>query len=969
MLTHSRDLFDLFMEIVVRKGAFGPAERDFQQGPLSEKTAKDVASGKRIDPRAPWLCRISGKGGYSSNPKTALFWGRSRNVSLLDHIVSVARGAAVFAELDLRAAGIPEEQIRRRVARQIALGFLHDSNKVLQKPDSELTAQDVEGLIKRYWIDLFLEKAGAGAIHPEDMLAMIHAVEVGDSNSFAPGMSLLSNEQQKDCHYARFADRLEGKFLDGDQGVEGMLKEWRSFAGLRAKSALGGWRVVHLRSAHTPFLLNQLQRGLSAAVQNLAGMPPLIEVHHDGELLALIPEAVADAAIEEGIARATGRLRLKMRVMTNTRGARNILDGGASVEDLLEHLRNNPDEASKALFVHVDLLTGPESLREGMDDLLIPLGLPTNYGGLEKFIGKHYQPWPSRSGSLDPEAVARRGYAAALAIGLGCDEPAEKALARRVPDAAAREAELLALLAAEGHEPPEWLTALEHKLSRQSLLTAWAAGLAGQDEDLQDKVFAHGGLLDLWLRGDGAERAGLLEKIGDPGAALAKAATEWLRAAMTRRFLAADESAPGRCHFTNAPVGLDAEIDTKSGLDGLKVSAFSGREGRPEFFDRTKSQTLVSAPAAAEHRLRSLMGEGRGGGDIPAYVSTPTMMGLFASLNMEADQDFLQIDHYDLARLEAKPGKEVYPETQTYGQRVMFARHVSIPPKATEALKLARMMMQAALRLGRPVHVFKGLPTPSNAYVHFDFLPGAIERGLGGASLRLEQIPEALRLLGLIEEMAETPNLGLELALRFADPATRFAAACEALAALNRLPEDKLKTSPLPPPLRHLVRSPDAPMTKSDELLIDYAKSMTRIQTAPKRDASNSELSLGLRVALEAIGECAVIGQTGPESLKAAIAGKLEQEFERSSRLAWRGKDRGLPFPRRAAMETATLFVERIWPEVFQKRQPAAKARRISLAIYQVAFDTESWRPRAKPLDEEAREAAQADENTPAEQN
>ncbi|WP_205619216.1 hypothetical protein [Neomegalonema perideroedes] len=957
------------MEIVVRRGAFGSAERDFQQGPLTEKAAKDVAAGKRIDPRTPWLCRISGKGGYAEGEafeKRKLF----RNVSLLDHLVSVARGAAVFAELDLRAAKASEDQIRKRVARQIAVGFLHDADKMLDKSRvDELTVQDVAGLMTRYRVDVFLQEAGV-ELDPGDLLSMIHAVEVSRSNLTAPGMSLLSNEAQKDCLYARLADRMESKFLKTPNGVRDMLEEWASFEGLRAKAALGAWRVVHLRSAHTPFLLNQLQIGLSHAVQRLAGMPPLIEIHHDGELLALIPEAVAEVAIEEGIAQATRRLRLKMRVMTNPRGARDILEGGSGIHDLLSVLEDNPDEASKALFVHVDLLTGANSLRDSIDELLIPLGLPTNYAGLEKFPGKHYQPWPTRGGSLDELEVARRGYAAALVVGLGCTEPGEKRLAERTPDAAKREAELLALLEAEGHAPPEWLGALEHRLSRQTLLAGWAAGLAGEDSELSDRIFGEDGLLKLWLCGDGVERAGLLEKIGDPGAALAGAATIWLRAALNRRFLSADEQAPGRCHFTNTPVGLDAEIDAKSGLDGLKVSAFSGREGRPEFFDRTKSQTLVSAPAAAEHRLRSLMSEGRGGGDVPAYVSTPTMMGLFASLNMEADQDFLQIDHYDLARLEAKPGKEVYPETQTYGQRVMFARHVSIPPKTADAVKLARMMMQAALRLGRPVHVFKGLPTPNNAYVHFDFLPGAIERGMGGASLRLEQLPDALRLLGLIEDMADAPNLGLELALRFADPATRFAAACEALAALNRLPEDKLKTSPLPHPLRHFVRSPDIPMTKSDELLIDYARSMTRIQTAPKREASNSERSLGLRIALEAIDECAEIGQIGPESFKAGIAGKLEEEFERSSRLAWRGKEKGLPFPRKAAMETATLFVERLWPEVFKNRQPAAKARRISLAIYQVAFDNESYRPRAKPLDEEAQEAAAQDaQTTPAEQD
>ncbi len=61
--------------------------------------------------------------------------------------------------------------------------------------------------------------------------------------------------------------------------------------------------------------------------------------------------------------------------------------------------------------------------------------------------------------------------------------------------------------------------------------------------------------------------------------------------------------------------------------------------------------------------------------------------------------------------------------------------------------------------------------------------------------MRLEQIPPAIELLRALEAMSETPNLGLELALRYADPTTRFAAACEALAVLNRLSDDKLNNS------------------------------------------------------------------------------------------------------------------------------------------------------------------------------
>lgn len=961
MLTLSRELFQTFMRTVVIRGAFSAEERTLGTGPLAEKTARDIAAGRRIDHRVPYLCRVSGKGAVSAGTDSMRRL-RFRNVSLLDHMVSVARGAAVFAELDLRACGIPEERIRPRISLLIAIGFLHDADKILARSRAEdLMPDDIAGLLSRYHVDAFLQDAGI-TVSAADIWSMIQEVEVSRAGSLRPGMRLLSAEETGDCQYVRLADRLDGIFLKTQPdpslarirehgqrrekwGIEGVVEELASFGGFRSQVFAGGWRPVRVRSPHTPFLLNQLQRGMSAAVQDMAQMPPLIEIHHDGEFLAIIPEEIADPAIAATIERATRRLRLPMRVMTNPKGTRDILDGGAGPADLRHVLEKNPREASKALFLHASLVADAAGLREPIDALLAPLGFPPNYGGLETFSGQHYQAWPSRDDD-SPTMTAMRSEAAMIAIAMGCAEPEERSLAARVPDAATREAELVAVLAQSALPPPEWLLGMTHKLSRQTLLAALAAGVAEQDPECRERVLGEEGLLRLWLCGDGAERLGLLAKIPD-AAVLMDAAAGWLRAAMTRRFLAGDESAEGRCHFTNLPVSLAGRIDTTSGLDGVNVSAFSGREGRPESFESSKAQTLVAAPAAAEHRLRTLLGEGRKG-EVPAYVSSPTMMGLFASLNMRADDDSLQISPYDLMRQEKKPGRKVWPEAEIYGQRILFARHLSVPSRIMEAISLVRMMMQSALRLSRPVHVFQGLPVPENAYVHFDFLPDAVKRGLGGPSLRLEQVPDAVDFLHILEQLGGTSNLGLEVALRYADPATRFGAACEALAVLNRLPEEQQKRhGNLQFTLRDFTRSPDILMNQNDNVLIDFARAMTRVQAAPARDASNAERMLGLKVALAAVEGCAgAIHQTGTETLIAAIAGELENEFMRSSRLTWRGKDKELPFPRRAAHEAAIVFVEHVWPIAFRGRPPASKARRIAMAVYQVAFETESYRKR-----------------------
>ncbi len=955
MLTLAPALYEQFLKSVVHDAVFSNSERELTAGPLGEKVAKAIVSGKRIDPRPPYLMMISGKGGYvegSAFEKRKKF----RNVSLLDHLVSVARGAAVFAELDLRALGVEEALARQRIALLIAVGFLHDADKILGLARlDELTPEHILRLMQRFHIDRFLDMAQVRVL-PDELLSMIHAAEVSRSGTLKPGMRLLSTEQNADCHYVRLADRLDGIFLDSTKSPAALLDELHQFGGFRSRCFARGWQVVHLRSAHTPFLLNQLQRALCAETSDTCGMPPLIEVHHDGELLAVIPKEGAERVIEAAIQRATRRLSLSLRVIApQGNGIRDIQDGGKTPDDLLAALQDDPVLAAKSLFVHIDLLTGDGSLRDDIDALFTPLGFPANYAGMEKFNAKLFELWPVRAEN-DDLVHALRTEAAAIAVCLGCVEPKDKTLAARTPAADSREAELVTMLAELNYSIPEWIAGISHRLSRQSLVAAWAAALAEQDGDVRAGIFEPDGLLTLWLCGDGAERAGLLEKIGDPSAALVDAATHWLRSVLGRRFIPAEnEFTTGRCHFTNFPVGKDARIDSKSGLDGIKTSAFSGREGRPESFESSKSQTLVSAPVAAEHRLRTLMGEGRGGGDIPAYISTPTMMGLFASLNMKADHDFISLNHYDLMRQEHKADKPVFPETQTYGQRLMFARHVSLPNQLRNSkdsshsiIGFTRMMLESALRMGRPVHVFKGLPVPENGFVYFDFLPDVIERGIGGRSLRLEHIPAAIELLRDLEDMAATPNLGLEPALRYADPVTRFAAACEALTVLNRLAEDQLnKLIRLKISLQTLTRSPTVTTTPTDNVLIDFARAMTRVQDAPARDASNAVRMLGIKIALEAVEACSTaIQQTGSETLIAAIAGSLENEFERSSRLSWRGKSNQRPFPRKAAREAATVFVEQVWPIAFKSRPPASKARRIAMAVYQVAFETESYRPR-----------------------
>ena len=895
---------------------------------------------------------VSGKGGYVEGDA---FSGREhfRNVTLLDHSISVARGGAVFLELDLRAYGLDEASLKMRVAEAIAVGFLHDADKMLGLDrTSELLAEDKEKdsvatLMERYGITLWLERQGL-QISPAAMLAKINAVEVTRSDFIPPDGVLLQPSEIRNSGYIKLADRLDGIFLDSQKTPEDLIDEIQQFGVTQKGSAAvndvfrtnvlqQGWRKVHIRAPQTPFILSNFQLGLSAAVQSIHGMPPLFEVHHDGEFFALIPESRYDEVIDLAVEDAVRPLNMPVRIDTNPKGSRDILDAKADCSDILDAAAASQRDASSALFVHKKFLTGAKSLTAEIDALMAPFNFMPDFSGLTGFEGSHYQPWPAKEQDLDRDQ--KRSKSAALAIVLACTEPSDKNLAKQVPDFSVREAELLRLLSEFGHTAPSWVLEMD-KLSRLTVVSVWAACLCDEDPDLDDRIFRDSGLINLWLSGDGHGRSGLCDKIVDYGMILVPAVQRWLKSNINGTFVVVDESnSEGRCHFTNHPVVIANKINDKSGIVGLNVSAFSGREGRPSSPFSPKSQTLVSPIAFAEQRL-SVDATGRSGKDkIPFLTSAPSMMGLFASLNLTADREAIQVDRYDLTRLDSGPKGEAYPVTDVYNQRLFFRQRTQKPEKMLDDIEI---LMRCALRMGRPVHVFKGLPTPQNGFFYFDAMPPVLQRALGGNSLRLEQLRPSLRIIGIIKNLTEINAAGPDVALRFADPDTRFAAACQGIAIIDHMPTDKQKNNRwLRNSLYNATQEMEPDMSDNESAVIQFAKAMTEIQEWPGSDASNNVKTFGLRVALGAVEDCVnEINQTDRTSLIAAVAGSLQLEMERSSRLQWNGRMKGVPFPTAKMAATAELFVDEVWGKAFSGKAPASKARRIASAVYQVGFET-----------------------------
>ena len=642
--------------------------------------------------------------------------------------------------------------------------------------------------------------------------------------------------------------------------------------------------------------------------------------------------------------------------MSIPRGTRDLLDGGSSLEDVLKALETDPRVAEKSLFVHIDAI---EEHREALLATFDDHGFRPRLDGVDRFNGKHFPCWPATKDE-QPHIADTRQLAAAFAVALACPVPKDRQLAARIPDATARERELADALAEEEAPVPEWIANIGHDLSRYTLLAVHAACASHRNQDLNDRLTGERGVVRLWLEGDDQTRSGLLEKTGDPGGDLARAAGDWLRAAAARRFDALEErQLDGRCHFTATPVDASAKIDKKSGLYGLKVSAFSGREGRPELHDRTRASTLVAPAVAAEHRLRTIETgrEARNSDEVPVLISSPGNAGLFAGLSIISGKGKNTIDRYslfDVMRRTPKEGKKTYVDVENYESRMSIGRYDAMPQrmagngKAPGLISFVKIAIDSALRTGRAIHVFRGLPIPTNAFVTFDCLPNSLARAIGGSELRLEQLPDALRTLDRIDAIAETTGLGLDAALRVLGPETRFGAACEALTMFDRLKEAKQKELGfLRSYLLDIARDPEMQTNPHDSVVVEFAEAMARVQAAPSRSASHNIRELGMRVALKQADEACRIFQTSKDSLVAAIAAGIENEFDRSSQLEYRGKQRGLGFPRRRALEAAEVFVDRVWPQAFGSKSPAGRERRVALAIYRTAFETASYTKRS----------------------
>lgn len=930
------EIYGAFLEEVIKRGVIADRE-----GPLHEEHYKRIAKGTHIDGRVLRLMAISGKGGWSKDPERAKSYAMSTNVTLLDHILSVVRGALLLYALD-KLGQNPEMDLallRRRLRIIAAIAFLHDIDKALQlERNTNLPLSVLEKAIAQYQLTEFL--APAAALSAEQIRYLIELVEDTQRHRNPPAV-LPPREYEPLMGYIALADKLDGIWLSSDRtkkhyGIEGVLTYLAKAENLSTE-LLREWRILDLYDPHHPFLLDELQRLLSWFSVDLTGIPPLLEVHHDGRLLMLLPVVHYETVVDRALQKLCIDLPFGLNIFISGPGVPALYDGQPDYPTLQALIKDQPyAKLSQLFFIKANLKA---TVTPELDRLLGDFGLKPSWPTKSEGLLSPY----STLDTLDSEAIADLRKAGLLVLLLNLNLTGGKK--RDVLDYSGREQALLTTLA---QPRPDWLAAIQDEASRRRLSALWTLALATRDESVDTAIWGEEGLLQRWLEGENGQ-PGFNAFIEMRGTKITAAVERHFRQLLNQqRLTVSDENAENRCLFTDEPVPAAATIDEALGLYGVNISAFSGRDNRLETIKSDRSQTHIGPVSIAEYKLRRHIHRSEGNkkdGDAPTIVCSPSTNGLFGGLGLTKDTLIPSLSPYNLSRLEIKKDAVVYEGTGIYSQRYRVARFERMPEKLEDQINFLELLLRACRRLGRPIHIFRGLPTPQRAFFHCDAMPRLLADLIGGFSLRLEQLPHAVSQLQLAKIILETNGLGYDVLMFYASPRTRFAALCLAWCRLH----DDLKESAKAQKAgslrfaqaeleqKFVQQLEDRPMNEHDGALVRLGKAAARIQRKPRKKASTNDEMLVYRLCLDFVEKAYVYRQTDEESLINGVASELEINLVRKKKATKREYREGNPL-REECIAFSEQFVRDVWLGVLRQRLPAQRSRSVLGSIYRMAF-------------------------------
>jgi len=900
---------------------------------LREKAKKQIDKGTHIDPRVLRLMTISGKGGYASDPAKQERYNLYHNITLLDHLLSVVRGALMLAALDwmARNPNLDVILVERRLAVIAIIAFLHDIDKDLKLMRNEaIPLDDLEERMNRYGISLFLESFELD-ISPGQLRYLIEKIEASQAYRHHPE-ALPQRELENLTRYIRLADQLDGAWTSTDPktgGLQGVMTCLENDQGALRSDLLKNWKALQLFDPLHPFLLDELQRYLSRLSLHLAGVPPLIEVHQDGHLFMLITKYRYDEIVQKALSSMTEGLPFNLYLNISNRGTPSLYSGQPHYEELIAFMEGLDSNQRSDLFKIKGSLK--ESVNEELDDLLSVIGLEPRWP--EKTTGQLLSIYGSfKDFDIDGLEWLNRATILVLLLNLKVEaQPKDKVLT-----SVQRESILVKKV---NKVRPEWISSVEDDASRRTLTGLWVAAMAEEDDDLVEDIWdGDDGLLKLWLEGT-VDQIGFNRFIpGDRAVIISgiRLRLEQLLSGCRVRVTAEEEM--GRCLFTDEPVPFNKTISQATGLYGVKISAFSGRDGRPESVLMDRAHTNVGVSSLAEHKLHYQTHTEQGGQNngVPSLISSPSTSGLFGGLSMNDDHMMGAMSIYDLSRLEVKKGR-VFRGMEIHRGRHRIARLERIPEKLADQVITIDLLLNACRRTGRPFHLFRGLPELRREFFYYDAMPLVLAALIGGQGLFLEQIPQAIHRLQMARDLLNTNGLGHDVLKLYAMPHTRFGASCLVWCHLKDNKEAK-------PDLQrkfeqecfNFLKGKES-MSEQDGAFVKLGKAAAGIQKNPGGMASSSDELLVFKICLEAVSTSLKQGQTDATSLVYAVAGELESNLVRRGKGAKKENRNGKKLME-GCEDVGEIFVNEVWIGAFGNKFPSQKSRRVLSSIYRVAF-------------------------------
>jgi len=556
--------------------------------------------------------------------------------------------------------------------------------------------------------------------------------------------------------------------------VREVLKAWKQEINHGSRffvpQAFSDYRPLLISDPHHPFILAGLAAEIDYRCEEVSGMRPLFHAVRDETLVSLLPVESFETIVRNAVDAVADSLPFESEIIISPAGVPKI--GGSKpswggLRSIVEQgVPTGAREIRRLLSVKmIDFANREKELR----DLALAAGCP--FIATDRMSAGQTLPIirPVEADSAEFPAVVE-ACLVSLAIGV------EEATKNRAYSRKAREDEIVGRL---GGDLPGWLSRTD-PLTRRTAISLIAIQRADSDPELKRRIWE---IFAEWFAEDA-----VFGDMRDKASAVRDAVRRRLRLLATGEPVEAADAAQ-HCLITGEPIEGEP-IEKKDGLYGINSSAISYRAGRAEEKFREDAETYLSPVSYAEYRLRAARFAklSRPEGGIALRLSSPTAGGIFSlTISSMNDQEY---GLFDMVRSDRS--KPVYQALEAYQTRTNLGRFETMPRHFADRaeskgstpgrISFIRIAMEAALRYGRPVHLFSGLPHPRLEFFYCDCMDPEMRVLLGKDGFRIEELSDAIAKLLTIDIISgprRDHKLGLiEVAKSFCLPSTRFTAAC-----------------------------------------------------------------------------------------------------------------------------------------------------------------------------------------------